>query len=186
MSIEQILDRNLMPHSLFNFLSFEKAIYIEKELEVISSFCLYGEYTTVQCRLQKYKWYGNGYFLARGSQREVVYFGWPITPSYMSPNGGRGGCAVSVNGYSCAHGAQINFGVQAPCLTYVSSLFSGEERGLPFAPQSEYYLPPCLSVYREGRDRWLFIQVYGFAPLNQYRIVLSTSTVQSFFTKFSL
>ncbi len=36
---------------------------------------------------------------ARGLQRDVVYLGWPfywpITPSYMSPNEGRGGAAGS-------------------------------------------------------------------------------------------
>ncbi len=33
----------------------------------------------------------------RGLQRNVVYLGWPIAPSYMSPNAGewRGGCGVS-------------------------------------------------------------------------------------------
>jgi hypothetical protein len=30
--------------------------------------------------------------------RDVVYLGWPIAPSYMSPNAGRGGsCGVSAN-----------------------------------------------------------------------------------------
>ncbi len=38
----------------------------------------------------------------------------------MSPNaGGGGGCGVSANDYSCAHGAQINFGDLTPYLTYV-------------------------------------------------------------------
>ncbi len=27
----------------------------------------------------------------RGSQKDVVYFGWPIAPSYMSQNAGGGG-----------------------------------------------------------------------------------------------
>ncbi len=42
-------------------------------------------------------------------------------PSYMSPNaGGRGGggCEVSANEYSCAHGTQINFGDLTTYLTY--------------------------------------------------------------------
>jgi hypothetical protein len=43
--------------------------------------------------------------------------------SYMSPNAGGfffggGGCGVSANQYSCAHGAQINFGDLTPHLTY--------------------------------------------------------------------
>jgi hypothetical protein len=44
----------------------------------------------------------------QGSQRDVVYLGWPIAPSYMSPNaGGWGGdCGVLANEYSCAYGAQ--------------------------------------------------------------------------------
>ncbi len=37
----------------------------------------------------------------------------------MSPNAGGGGsCGVSANEYSCAHGAQINFGDPTPYLTY--------------------------------------------------------------------
>jgi hypothetical protein len=40
----------------------------------------------------------------------------------MSPNAegmGKGGLrGVSANEYSCAHGAQINFGDLTPCLTY--------------------------------------------------------------------
>ncbi len=36
----------------------------------------------------------------------------------MSPNAGGGGCGVSANKYSCAHGAQINFGDPTPYLTY--------------------------------------------------------------------
>ena len=54
--------------------------------------------------------------LARGSKRGAA-----IAPSYMSPNaggrGGGGGCRVSANEYSWAHGAQINFGDQTPYLT---------------------------------------------------------------------
>jgi hypothetical protein len=41
----------------------------------------------------------------------------------MNPNGGverwGGGCGVSANEYSCAHGAQINFVDLTPYLTYV-------------------------------------------------------------------
>jgi hypothetical protein len=38
----------------------------------------------------------------------------------MSPNAGEGGCGcgASANEYSCAHGAQINFGDLTPYLTY--------------------------------------------------------------------
>ncbi len=39
----------------------------------------------------------------------------------MSPNGGGGGegdCGFSANDYSCAHGAQINFGDLTPYSTY--------------------------------------------------------------------
>ncbi len=55
-----------------------------------------------------------------GSQRDVVHLGWPIAPSCMSPNAGRGGggCGVSANEYSCAHGEQINFEDLTPYLTY--------------------------------------------------------------------
>ncbi len=39
-----------------------------------------------------------------GLKRDVVYHGWPIAPSYMSPIAGGEG------EYSCTHRAQINFG----------------------------------------------------------------------------
>ncbi len=47
----------------------------------------------------------------RGLKRDVVYLGWTIALSYMSPNGGRRGVGygVSANEYSYAHGTQINF-----------------------------------------------------------------------------
>jgi hypothetical protein len=55
----------------------------------------------------------------RGSQRDVVLLGWPIAPSYMEPKcGGGEGWVVSSNEYSCAHGAQINFGDLVRYLTY--------------------------------------------------------------------
>jgi hypothetical protein len=42
-----------------------------------------------------------------------------MVPSYIGPNAGRGGRGVSAKDYSCAHGAQINFGNLTPYLTYV-------------------------------------------------------------------
>ena len=48
--------------------------------------------------------------IAGRSQRDVVYLGGPVAPSYMSPNAGGWCCGVSANEYSCAHGALINFG----------------------------------------------------------------------------
>jgi hypothetical protein len=57
-----------------------------------------------------------------GSQRDVVYLGWPIAPSYMSPNSR--GCGISANEYSCAHGAQVNFGDQTPYFNRLNSIDS--------------------------------------------------------------
>ncbi len=49
-----------------------------------------------RCFHRKYVVWGGG-----GLQRDVVYLGWPIAPSYMSPNAGVGGsCGVSANEYS--------------------------------------------------------------------------------------
>ncbi len=45
----------------------------------------------------------------RGLQRDVIYLCWPIAPSYMSPNGGRGElrfCGVSANEYRCTQEPQ--------------------------------------------------------------------------------
>ncbi len=58
---------------------------------------------------------------ARELQRNVVYLGWPIAPSYRLwalMRGGGGGCGASANEYSCAHGAPINFGDLTPYITY--------------------------------------------------------------------
>ncbi len=49
------------------------------------------------------------------SQRDVVYFS--LVYELKWGDGG-GGCGVSANEYSCAHGAQINFGDLTPYLTY--------------------------------------------------------------------
>ncbi len=57
---------------------------------------------TVQCTSGGYKGY-------------VVYLCWPIAPSFMSPNAGRGGVSQWVQLYT---GAQINFEDLTPYLTY--------------------------------------------------------------------
>ncbi len=48
--------------------------------------------------------FGNGCTLSRGSQRDVVYLGGPLTNSalvYEPKCGGEGGCGISANDYSC-------------------------------------------------------------------------------------
>ncbi len=64
-----------------------------------------------------------GHGLTQEVTRDVVYCilaSWPIAPSYMSPNagGGRSWGLSQWDEYSCAHGAQINFGDLTPHLTY--------------------------------------------------------------------
>jgi hypothetical protein len=59
----------------------------------------------------------------RGSQRDVTYLGWPIAPSYMSPNAGKGGEGLWESQPMSTpvhkpHWAQINFGDLTPYLTY--------------------------------------------------------------------
>jgi hypothetical protein len=51
---------------------------------------------------------------------------------YEPKCGGGSGCGVSANEYSCAHGAQINFGDLTPRLTYECSS-RGARRGTPLA-----------------------------------------------------
>jgi hypothetical protein len=69
-----------------------------------------------------------GFSSTRGSQRDVVYLGgWPIASSYMSPNGGMGGGrlrGLSANEYSCAHGAQENFGDLTPYLIKLRAFYT--------------------------------------------------------------
>ncbi len=45
----------------------------------------------INCRVN----FRNGSFVTRGSQRDVIYFGWPIAPSYVSPNAGGAGVTGS-------------------------------------------------------------------------------------------
>ncbi len=55
-------------------------------------------------------------------QRDDVYIGWPIAPSYMSPNAGEGwggGSRPTSTVVHNAQGAQINFGDLIPYLTLV-------------------------------------------------------------------
>jgi hypothetical protein len=61
----------------------------------------------------------------RGLQRDVVYLGWPIAPSFMSPNAGEGGCCLrGLSQWVQLHtGAQRNFGDLTPYLTYMVSYF---------------------------------------------------------------
>jgi hypothetical protein len=50
---------------------------------------------------------------------------------YEPKSGGRGSCGVLANEYSCAHGAQINFGDLTPFLTWVGRLLhKGNPRDL--------------------------------------------------------
>ncbi len=56
-------------------------------------------------------------FHPRGLQRDVVYLGWPIAPSYMSPNAGRGGELRGLSQWVRLYtGAKINFGDLTPYL----------------------------------------------------------------------
>jgi hypothetical protein len=55
----------------------------------------------------------------RGSQRDVVNQDWPIASLYMSPNAGGGGeFRILSFGVKLYTGAQINFGILTPYLTY--------------------------------------------------------------------
>ncbi len=49
-------------------------------------------------------------FKSRGLQRDVVYLGWPIAPSYMSPNAGEGGGGGVAESQPMSTAVQINFG----------------------------------------------------------------------------
>jgi hypothetical protein len=59
----------------------------------------------------------------------------------MSPNAGGGGrCGISANEYSCAHGAQINFGDLTPYLTYnICTPFSCYRNRLKINREHQYF-----------------------------------------------
>ncbi len=68
-------------------------------------------------------WGWVGYVDARGLQRDVVYLGWPIEPSYIRVKmRGREGVAgpqpMSIAVHITWHGAQIYFGDLPPYFTY--------------------------------------------------------------------
>ncbi len=75
---------------------------------------------------------------------DVVYLGWSIAPSYMSPNaaeGGKGG--REGRGLSQCTGAQINFGDLTPYLTYI------------FNPMPHFWhSPDCYYFIHEGLIGW--------------------------------
>jgi hypothetical protein len=55
----------------------------------------------------------------KGLQRDVVYLGWPIATSYVSPNAGGGGELRGLSQWVQLYtGAQINFGDLTPYLIY--------------------------------------------------------------------
>ncbi len=63
-----------------------------------------------------------GILAIRGLQRDVVYLGWPIEPSYMSPNAGEGGVAWLSQWVQLYTGAHINFGDLTPYLLLLFNL----------------------------------------------------------------
>jgi hypothetical protein len=79
----------------------------------------------------------------RGLQRDVVYLGWPIASSYMSPNAKRGGELRGLKQWVQLYtGAQINFGDLTPYLTYGCYPLSG------------------MSVYVKLRCVWNYVPVF--------------------------
>ncbi len=114
----------------------------------------------------------------RGLQRDVgVYLDWPIGPSYMSPNAGRGGWGVSANEYSCAHRAQIYFGDLTPHLNY------------------DYFSPPWLLrvvfCNFEWRNQCVFpfqvtSWIISFFMTFSYLYILSSSTIKHMLCNVSL
>ncbi len=60
------------------------------------------------------------YVQSRGLQRDVVYLGWPIAPSYnISPNAGEREVVAGGQRVQLYTGAQINFGDLTSYLTYM-------------------------------------------------------------------
>jgi hypothetical protein len=55
------------------------------------------------------------------------------------------GCGVSTNEYSCAHGAQINFGVLTPDLT--CGTHTAEREGTDRAVKLVHRIPTLLRYY---------------------------------------
>ncbi len=81
-----------------------------------------------------------------GLQRDVVFLGWPLAPSYTSPTvGGGGSCGFSANEYNELRGlsqwvhlytgAQINFSDLTPYLTYEPQVSLQNQKILLFQKQ---------------------------------------------------
>ncbi len=109
--------------------------------------------------------------LSQGSQRDVVYLGWPIAPSYMSPNAAVRGGGFRFRGLrkcSCAHGAEINFGDLTPYLSYALSSYEWIKtiRSVSrpsHAPQSQ-----------EGMERKIWSEIKPNFPLSDPACTVQT------------
>jgi hypothetical protein len=117
----------------------------------------------------------------------------------MSPNagGGGGGCGISANEYSCAHGAKINFGDLTPYLTYaqvtVPCLWKTQlkaRKHVPETPQSSSIAFHCQCHARDvgtSVQRTLHNLVQAIYGENRTCILLSklyTHGLQSLFWNF--
>ncbi len=103
----------------------EGRLYCRLEMYIVQTYALWGiiDYDVrlswgIYCLLV---WFLTG---SKGLKRDIFYLGWPIAPSYMSPNAGGGGsCGAqpTLSTYSCTHGAQVSFGDLTLYLTYAES-----------------------------------------------------------------
>ncbi len=109
--------------------------------------------------------------LPRGSQRNVVYLGWPIAPSYMSPNaGGRGGRRFAGSqpmSTACEHGAQINLEYLTTYLSY-SQWFKVK---IHWPNTCDYLL----------FSQWFKVKTFGRTPVNICCSFLQKSSIWQIF-----
>ncbi len=108
----------------------------------------------------------------QGLQRDVVNLGWPIAPSYMSPNAGSGGGGL--RGLSqwvqLYIGALINFGDLTPYLTYDSQFpillnnFPADDyvtvtQRDPACAAGTYSCTPLWRSFKGGSETWATIMI---------------------------
>jgi hypothetical protein len=77
-----------------------------------------------------------------------------MSPKTKKCGGGRVSCGVLANEYSCAHGAQINFGDLTPNLTYA------DPHPEPVDPDSRQDPTSWTKKYQQ------FLQIYTFKWFN--------------------
>jgi hypothetical protein len=119
----------------------------------------------------------------RGLQRDVVYLGWPIGPSYLSPNAGGGGGEFR----GLSQWVQLYTGDLTPYLTYDWMGLHGSAHPCNAYCQSDMTTPLSWCSETVGYQ-WRMGEAFGAHPLrgrkwNRFPLLILTGFVQLLLTQ---